>query len=137
MKASRFSRASAERRPAPARASVADWEAALLLAGRVWRAAEACDPASASADPEGDLLKLRAWGQQLTPEGFPIVTPAKQLLAGAWINLVRVIAHPSTDSELRTACAPSLREATRLVDRLLTLHRAAQAEPWRRQFGDD
>lgn len=134
---SRFVR-TGERRPlAPPRASVADWEAALALAARVWRAAEAEDPRSASADPEGDLLKLRAWMQQLAAETFPGGAVIGQLLAGAWLNTARVVTHPATSSDMRTSCAPALRETTQLVDRLLTLHRAAQAEPWRRQFRDD
>lgn len=124
-------------RPAP-KATVQDWILALETAGRVWRAAEAEDPRSASADPPGDLQKLRAWGLQLTAEGFPGAAPGgvSALVAGAWLNAVRALTHAAAGPEARTACAPLLREATEAVERLLTLHRTSQADRWRGRYGD-
>lgn len=126
----------APKRTAP-RATVQDWMAALALADRVWRAALAEDPGAFSADPGGDLLKLHVWGQQLAAEAFPAVGAPSRLMVGAWLNVVRAIAYSGSTPETRTACAPALRETTQVVDQVLTLHRTAQAEPWKRQFGGD
>jgi hypothetical protein len=116
---------------------VQDWVAALELADRCWRAAEAVDVASVTTDAAGDLQKLRVWGGQLAAEAWPSPAPVAQLWAGSWLNAVRAFAHPECAPETRTACAAVLREATRSLDQLLTLHRTAQARgTWARQFGD-
>lgn len=129
---------SERRRAAPkrvaARATVQDWMAALEVADRVWRAALAEDPGSASADPAGDLMKLHAWGQQLSAEAFPSVAAASRLMVGAWLNVARAISGSDAAPETRTACAPALRETTQVVDQVLTLHRTALFDRVRSQF---
>lgn len=128
---SRFARS--ERRATPTQPRPADWLAALEHATRLARAAET----PGAPGDAGDLMQFRLRVRDLTAESFPPPSDPARLVAGAFLNAARAFAHPETDPEARTACAPMLREAARRVDEIFTRHRDALARgTWGRQFGD-
>ena len=123
----RFDRPRAPQR----RASVADWIAALEAAERL------ADEAEGRTGAGGDLVQFRLRVRDLAAEAFPSGSPLAQLAAAAFLNAARLFAHADAAPETRTACAPLLRAAARYLDDVLTRFRTAQADAWKRQFGDD
>lgn len=116
-------------------ASIPDWMAALEQGGRLARAAE--DLAGVVRGDPSDLAQFRMRLNALTPESFPMASEHARRSAAAFISAGRAFADPAVDPEVRTACAPVLREAQRYVDQLLTRHRTAQSDRWRPQFERD
>lgn len=84
-----------------------------------------------------DLAAFRISLRDVTTEAFPGASDVARLAFGAFLCAARAYAHPTNGPEARTACAPVLFEAAKAADHFLTLHRTAQAEPWRRQFEKD
>lgn len=113
---------------------------ALLDTGRRL-AAQALSEAEVEADvaPGGDheLTPFRIHLRDVQLDAFPGPSEVARLMFGAFLAAARAFSHTSAGPEARTACAAALMECARAADHFLTLHRTAQAEPWRRQFGDE
>ena len=75
-----------------------------------------------------DLTQFGMRVRDVSAESWPAADIGQQLIFGGFLNIARSFAHPSTGPEMRTACAPLLREAAKTCDRLLTLRQTALAQ---------